>query len=274
MTDPYYDFRAWLGAVLDDLGRGAQARLARDAGLVSTQLSRIKNLAPKGPRDTMKVELDHYMKIVQWVREQYESRGMKMPPPPEHGVGIRVLTREPLHTERHVDEAADADFEGFTRGHYHPRTRGAIPELDLKAGAGEGATGEVVSLPIGEEAYTGHKVVDEWVLPADYVRHQLGINPSHAIIVEVLGDSMIPTFLPKDKAVVDLRHNSFAGDDGVYLISDGFSPPQIKRLVSVFGSSPREVEISSDNAAVHTKRVVQLDSINIIGRVSGRLLRL
>lgn len=164
-----------------------------------------------------------------------------------------------------------AEADGYLEGSYRPRIKGAIPEIDVRVGAGEGSVGEVISIPIGEESYSGHAVVGEWHAPEDYIRHELNISTKKSVVMEVVGDSMIPTFLPGDRVIIDLRVKTMT-QDGVYVISDGMSPPQIKRLTRILFTDPAEVEIISDNPA-HRLQRAPLHDVHIIGRVAGRVTR-
>lgn len=178
--------------------------------------------------------------------------------------------------EYDVDERGQLHYRGTPHDPGHVSSNGiktkhvgAIAEVDVAAGAGEGALGEVVSVSIGDETYSGHPVVAEWVIPEEYATYTLGINVGRTLIIKVVGDSMAPTYQPGDRVIVDLRQRQLSVD-GVYIISDGESPPQIKRLQRVLFSSPTEVDIVSDNPSHITQRV-QLEFLHIIGRVAGKV---
>lgn len=158
----------------------------------------------------------------------------------------------------------------YDREHYAPKVAGALPELDVSTGAGEGRVGETVALQIGTESWSGHAVV-AGLMPADYLRNEVRVAPNRTIVLPVVGDSMIPTYQPGDRVLVDLTQNRL-GPDTVYVISDGLSPPQIKRLTRVLFSDPVMVRVISDNAA-HGEQTVELDRLTIIGRVCGVVAR-
>jgi transcriptional regulator with XRE-family HTH domain len=160
---------------------------------------------------------------------------------------------------------------GLVNGSLISRTklRGAIPEIDVLVGAGEGTIGEVVTLPIGEESYSGHPITAEWLIPETYTLHELHINRARSLVMKVVGDSMMPTYAPGDRVIVDLQQTAMTVD-GVYVISDGDSPPQIKRLQRVLFSTPVEVDVVSDNQS-HKIQRVEMERLRIIGRVAGRV---
>lgn len=170
------------------------------------------------------------------------------------------------------DEHSQADDNGYTREHYQAKIKGAIPEIDVKLGAGEGAIGDVINLPVSSSNVSGHQVVAEWFIPDTYLRNEAHASPSHTLIMEVVGDSMYPTYSPGDRVIVDLSQDRLVADT-VYAISDGFSEPQIKRLQRVPFSEPTEVRIISDNPNLETF-TVELSRLTIVGRICGRIARM
>jgi len=176
---------------------------------------------------------------------------------------VRELTRVPLDDDAD-DEFFDPEASGFTREHWQPKFPGAIPELDISAGAGEGTVGNVIVLPAGGGTISAHEVVDEWPLPSAWL-HEVVNNPALTIIVPIRGESMVPNYLPGDRVVVDLSQDRFTVDS-VYLISDGTGEPQIKRLQKMQLTLPPRVKIISDNSA-YPDQEVELDLLTIHGRV-------
>jgi len=165
----------------------------------------------------------------------------------------------------------ETEFEGeaYTREMWTPRQPGALPELDLKVGAGEGSVGDILVLEHKGHAYSGHRIVDEWLFPESFL-HYAGTSPNHSIVAEVTGDSMVSSYLPGDRVVVDLSQEMSV--DGVYMWSDGHSPPQIKRLQRIPFSDPPRVEISSDNKAYKSFEA-PLAEVRIFGRITWHLGR-
>lgn len=177
---------------------------------------------------------------------------------------VRELSRVPAEDEWH--ETSDSDGIGYDRDGYEPTIPGAIPELDAKAGAGEGAVGEVMVLPVGNGTISAHKIVDEWRIPPAYLREAVS-NPDRAIVLGIQGDSMMPNYAPGDKVIIDLAEHDLRAD-GVYLISDGFSEPQIKRLQRVLFSTPPTCRIISDNPS-YAPQEVAVDGVKILGKVAA-----
>lgn len=155
----------------------------------------------------------------------------------------------------------------FTREKYQPKTQGALPELDVGLGAGDGQVGEILALQIDGESYAGHKVVAEWLLPESFVKTEARASLKNTVVIPVTGDSMLPNYNYGDRVLVDLSQNTFL-QDGVYAISDGQMEPRIKRLQYVFKSNPKRVRIISDNP-IYSPEEHFLDDIKIIGRVCG-----
>jgi transcriptional regulator with XRE-family HTH domain len=169
-----------------------------------------------------------------------------------------------------VDEIAP-EGATYSREHWQPKINGAIPEIDVKLGAGEGIVGEIINLPVGAETVSGHRVVAEWLIPGDYLRNELKVAVNHTLIEEIVGDSMFPTYSPGDRVIIDLTQNRLSTDT-VYSISDGMSEPQIKRLQRVPFTDPPRVKIISDNQNLETFEV-DLERVHIIGRICGHLSR-
>lgn len=161
--------------------------------------------------------------------------------------------------------------DAFILGNYHPKIRSALPELDVWAGAGEGRDGEIIALQMGEENYSAHKVTAEWLLPESFLYGQARATKSQTLVLPVIGDSMFPTYNYGDRILVDLSQKSFVPDT-VFVISDGISPPRIKRLVLVHGTKPPKVRIISDNQLVPSEEHFLTDVV-IIGRVCGVIAR-
>ncbi len=174
--------------------------------------------------------------------------------------------------EQDQDGFAESDDElSYSREHWKPHIEGATPEVDVKLGAGSGIVGEVINLPVGSGNVAGHKIVAEWLIPTGYLRNEAKASPNHTIIMEVVGDSMQPTYMPGDRVIVDLSQNQMTTDT-VYAISDGYTEPQIKRLQRVPFTHPGQVKIISDNPALETF-TVELDRLTIIGRICGHIAR-
>lgn len=183
----------------------------------------------------------------------------------EHDEGaIRELQRVPI--DEHWQPTAEADGQGYNRDTYEPQIPGAIPELDAKAGAGEGAVGEVMVLPMGNGTISAHKILDEWRIPPAYLREAVA-NPDRAIVLGIQGDSMMPNYAPGDRVIIDLTEHELRAD-GVYLISDGYSEPQIKRLQRIMFSVPPRCKIISDNPTYGAQEV-DVDALKILGKVAA-----
>lgn len=159
-----------------------------------------------------------------------------------------------------------------TLGAYEGTLPGSTPEIDARAGAGDGQVGEhdVVNLGRGE-AYIGHRVVSEWVFPSQFLRHELRTNPGAIVLLEVIGDSMSPTLESGDRVLVDTNHNR-PTPDGVYVIDEG-DGPMVKRLQLVRRSEPLEIRVISDNPRQETY-TMRLEDIRVIGRVAARIAKM
>lgn len=165
----------------------------------------------------------------------------------------------------------DEDGNGYSRDNWRPSMPGAIPEIDAKLGAGEGIVGELVNLRVGDDNYSGHRVVAEWILSETFLRHEAKASRQDTVIMEIIGNSMSPTYGPGDRVLVDQAQTRLVADT-VYAISDGYGEPQIKRLQRIPFSDPVMVKIISDNQSLSSFDV-ELERLTIIGRVCGHIAR-
>lgn len=221
--------------------------------------------------DTTKPDFDRMFDLAKMFDTTIEwlVNGEGEPPRP-------VSTVSPKERKPRLVSSFDPDEDvysgnGYTREHWKPHTAGAIPELDVRLGAGNGTIGEVINLPVGDNSVSGHKVIREWLIPVDYLQDEIKASPRHSTIMEVIGDSMQPTYLPGDRVIVDLSQDTMSADT-VYAISYDDEPPQIKRLQKVPFSDPKQVKIISDNPILETFSV-ELDKLTIIGRICGHIAR-
>ncbi|WMT88251.1 LexA family transcriptional regulator [Pelagibacterium sp. 26DY04] len=175
-----------------------------------------------------------------------------------------------VRNEDEEPETSEDYAQGYTRDHWEPKFPGALPELDISAGAGEGKIGNVIVLPLDGGGISAHEVVDEWPLPMTWL-HEAVNDVSQSLVVKVVGESMVPNYLPGDRVIVDLSQDRFM-NDSVYLISDGEGAPQIKRLQRVPLSVPTRVTIISDNPA-YRDHEVEVDLLRIHGRVCAHVGR-
>lgn len=246
---------------LDQLGIGA-VEAATQAGIERTFIRDIVEGRKKSVRSDKVADL---------------ARALSLDPDALARNELRIApgdTRRSLVSSFDPDAPEDAEVKperGYARERWQPEVRGALPELDGRLGAGEGSVGEIISLPIQNGVVSGHRVVAEWLLPQSYLRDEIKASPGHTIVMEVIGDSMTPTYQPGDRVLIDLLQNSFVADT-VYAISDGYSEPQIKRLQRVPFSNPTQVRIISDNPALETFSA-DLSQVTIIGRICGHIAR-
>ncbi len=246
---------------LDQLGIGA-VEAATQAGIERTFIRDIVEGRKKSVRSDKVADL---------------ARALSLDP---DALARNELRPMPFESRRSLVSSFDPDapdmpdaqpHHAYTRDRWQPEVRGALPELDGKLGAGEGSVGEIISLPIQNGVMSGHRVIAEWLLPESYLRDEIKASPGHTIIMEVIGDSMTPTYQPGDRVLIDLMQNTFVADT-VYAISDGYSEPQIKRLQRVPFSNPTQVRIISDNPALETF-TAELAQVTIIGRICGHIAR-
>lgn len=127
----------------------------------------------------------------------------------------------------------------------------SVPRLTLSASAGAGSLHD-------DECVQGVMAFD-----AAWLRH-LGVQPQHASIVRVQGESMAPTLSDGDEIIVDHGDGASKLRDGVYVLRlDGVL--MVKRLV--LGPRRGRFSILSDNPHYPNWTDIDPELIVVIGRV-------
>src|SRR5579863_10394800 len=130
-----------------------------------------------------------------------------------------------------------------------------IDELDVRASAGAGLTGE------------NEKVVAEWQVPSGVVRGYSTAPAAEMRIITVMGDSMEPALLPGQRVLVDTGDRK-PSPPGIFVVWDGLGLV-IKRVQMLPHSEPARVKISSDNDK-YDPYERSLEEAYIQGRVIGQ----
>jgi transcriptional regulator with XRE-family HTH domain len=130
-----------------------------------------------------------------------------------------------------------------------------IEELDVRASAGDGLTGE------------GEKVVGEWRVPTEVVRFYSTAPATDLRIITVMGDSMEPTLQPGQRVLVDTGDRT-PSPPGVFVVWDGLGLV-VKRVQVLAHSEPTRVRITSDNAKYEAYERTLAEAY-IQGRVIGQ----
>jgi phage repressor protein C with HTH and peptisase S24 domain len=132
-----------------------------------------------------------------------------------------------------------------------------VAELDVRITAGPGSLVEINedNEPAAVRGYYGFP---------QSAFHGFGARPEDVRIIEVIGDSMVPTLFPGQRVMVHLQDRR-ASPPGIFVLWDGLGQV-IKRVEYIANSDPPTVRISSDNKAYEPyQRLV--DEAHILGRV-------
>lgn len=246
----------WLDPFIKASKIGSQEALADALDLSRATINRLAN-------DHSQLKRERAEKLAVLLGARVEDLMLNRPPVKQN----LVSSFDPDDGE----ESQQEEIASYSREHWKPSVDGALPEVDVKLGAGSGVVGETINIPVGREIVSGHAVVAEWLIPLQYLRNEAKASPNHTLVMEVIGDSMQPTYMPGDRVLVDLSQTSMSSDT-VYAISDGQSEPQIKRLQRVPFSDPVEVRIISDNPNLD-RFTVELERLTILGRIVGHIAR-
>ena len=97
-----------------------------------------------------------------------------------------------------------------------------------------------------------------------WIRDKLRAAPSMLRVLQVEGDSMLPTLEDGDTVLVDMNQRS-PNPPGIFVLHDGMGLVA-KRLEHVPLSDPPRLRIISDNAR-YTPYECTAEEINVIGRI-------
>ncbi|HLW69395.1 MAG TPA: S24 family peptidase [Candidatus Binataceae bacterium] len=120
---------------------------------------------------------------------------------------------------------------------------------------------EVVALAESVSQLRSTQIVDYLSFQAEWLRRQLGVEPTQVALIEALGDAMAPTIDEGDLCLIDLR-SPRVRYDGLYALYDGVDL-SIKRLQR---EPDGTITIRSDNPAYSSQRV-GAEEVVLAGRV-------
>lgn len=109
---------------------------------------------------------------------------------------------------------------------------------------------------------------ENWIIPQSILRQHTKTTADKIKIFTIQENLMEPAFKRDDPVLVDLS-DQFPSPPGVFIISDGYSF-LARQCEIVSGARPPEVKISAHDKGF-TQQSVQLDDIQIIGRVIAKL---
>lgn len=214
----------------------------------------------------MEVDKGHF---ADWVASELKRTGKnKSGLAKALGVDPSQITRL-LAGERKLKADEIARVQGYFAVEREISAPQTIPEMDVRAGAGGGG------VPVDAWAADGQghmsptdAVSNHWGIPLSFVRHELRSQPVNVRIVEVMGDSMLPTLGPGDRIMIDTAMRS-PSPPGLFAVFDGFGVV-VKRLELIPLTSPHRVRLISDNDK-HQSYEVTIEEAHIIGRVICRI---
>lgn len=153
-----------------------------------------------------------------------------------------------------------------------------VRELDARAGAGGGGVFDLINVTDdGGNQISAEVVKDHWRIPESYLRGELRLEASKAVIIEITGDSGYDpsnphapgSVFPGDRVIVDAR-DTRPSPPGPFLVYDG-TGLVVKLCEPVHGSDPPTVRLLSRNPT-YTPYTIALDEGHVIvGRVRGRI---
>lgn len=149
----------------------------------------------------------------------------------------------------------------------------AIIELEVRAGMGSGDPDPaMVNHTDGNgHVQNTHAVKGIWHMPPSYIG-EIDIDPRDIRIIEVWGDSMLPTLSSGDRVMINTK-DRYPRPGGLFALWDGHGVA-VKRLELVgYGDKPKKLRIISDNP-LHGVDEVDPAEVHISGRVVWRGTRM
>lgn len=146
----------------------------------------------------------------------------------------------------HLDNTPDLPAEVTARGSIQ------IPEYDVRASMGGGFIVDTET------------VKDYWTFSRRYLVDEMRIGARELVVIELVGDSMAPTLLSGDRALVDMSDKRL-GTPGIFALWDG-DGTVAKRIERIPNTNPQKIRLISDNQ-FHGSYEVLAEETNIIGRV-------
>jgi phage repressor protein C with HTH and peptisase S24 domain len=134
-----------------------------------------------------------------------------------------------------------------------------IPEIDIRAAAGGGAFNE-------DEP----PILGKWQFPRQLLERDLRVRQSDIHLMEVRGDSMLPTLSDGDRILVD-RSQKAPSPPGIFVLHDG-AGLVVKRVELVAGERTR-IRLNSDNS-LYTPYDCHVDEVHMVGRAVWAAKRL
>ncbi|MEH3109001.1 MAG: hypothetical protein PGN22_02720 [Agrobacterium cavarae] len=125
---------------------------------------------------------------------------------------------------------------------------------------------------ISLEDTVSHPIVGTWGIPEKQLQYEFGAVPGLTIAFPINGNVNSPTLNHGDLVLVDTAVDMVM-EDGLFLIADQSGYPQVRRLSINLFTDPRTLTISADSFP-DNKHVAEETSINIVGRVKGRISRM
>lgn len=159
--------------------------------------------------------------------------------------GLNV-TEAQLLEEEHVGNTPEVPEEIADRATVD------IPEYDVRASMGDGFIVD------------SETVKDLWTFSRRYLVEELRLGTRDLVVIELVGDSMAPTLLSGDRALVDMTDKR-VGTPGIFALWDG-DGTVAKRIERVPNTSPQKIRLISDNS-LHGSYEVLAEQTNIIGRI-------
>ncbi|MCP4566162.1 MAG: LexA family transcriptional regulator [FCB group bacterium] len=136
--------------------------------------------------------------------------------------------------------------------------KGAMPDSPDSAASG------LIYIPVARMTLSddGHPIKNDDAGSIPFRRDALQVNPKNAVMLEMIGNEMAPTFHAGDMLMVDLDQVSIRSGL-IYAISLGEKLISIKRLEA----RGAQIRVISDNRKIYEPFLMAKSAIQVIGKV-------
>ncbi|ENN86038.1 Peptidase S24, LexA-like, conserved region [Rhizobium freirei PRF 81] len=178
-------------------------------------------------------------------------------------------------------DSMDFDGDARTAPRVVPKNTDEVRELDARAGAGGGGVFDLINVTDDYGNQISAEVVkDHWQIPTSFLRGELRLEATKAVMIEITGDSGYDpsnpnapgSVFPGDRVIVDAR-DTRPSPPGPFLVYDG-TGFVVKLCEPVHGSDPPTIRLASRNPIYTPYHITIDDGHVIVGRVVGRFTRM
>lgn len=146
-------------------------------------------------------------------------------------------------------------------------TKGKERKIYIEKPSSEDAFGDVINEIHPQAKDDRETIAHRWALPANLTQIEMRTKPSDVDVFEIMDETLAPVLRRGDRTFVD-RTRRTPSPDGMFGLWNGIAV-EFKNVHFIPHSEPRMVLLSAGAPDGEESEKVELDSLEIIGRVVG-----